>query len=242
MRATVECCRDDKDISYENLDHYFEKYRKYIELNKVDYDELKCYNNDNLMQYYKLNLAAMNTTKYISHNQRKLIFPLNLPLKFYFCSEVTHINSFKYLDGNKCNIAFSVMQPMYLLEVTLSSAFAGSLSQNGIESLTLINCEKAILEWHKNNAPKKVKLQQKTAFIDTQHVHDFNFILEELIKLYPSKRYHFILKSSSDKLQWIESDFKDLCVNQFLVNLENERVICLRKFKFIRCSEYAKEN
>lgn len=64
IRATIDVCRNDMELTYENVSRHFEAYSKFVQYEDVDMNEVVKYKNEYLMQF----CAEMNT-----HQGRRII-------------------------------------------------------------------------------------------------------------------------------------------------------------------------
>ncbi|GIY15125.1 uncharacterized protein CDAR_561951 [Caerostris darwini] len=229
IRATVDICRNNLELTYDNMVKYFEPYSVAIEYGDITEEDLRLYKNEYLMQYYR-NVSMKSERIYTV--KRGMKFPLRLPLKYYThynSSEVVSINS---LQDNSL-AEFSVRESAYLIDFTV----AGCCAPNGLESIWIEDNHKVLFKWTKeeNNSQLKLKLHKQIAYTSDGDVNlqVFQFIMNDLIKLCFSTTYYLKIKTSNTLLLWPEFRRKNYWDSP--LQIHNDTHKCLKAMTFLPC-------
>ncbi|GBN46961.1 hypothetical protein AVEN_24930-1, partial [Araneus ventricosus] len=233
IRATIDCCRNNMELTYENIVHYFEPYSKVIEYKDVTEDKLLLYDNEFLMQYY---WNVPSTQERIYPTKRQMSFPLQLPLHFfdhYYTGDI--ISTDKVQD--EFFVDFFIIQSVYLIEFTIVCFYRPNESEIGIESLWIENGNKILFKWNRaeRNSKMKLKIQEQIAFTSDEEItfQIFKFVSQDLIKLWNSMAYKLRVKTSNKILLWPEFNSKNVpsCPLQIKSNTHKS----LKTMKFLQC-------
>ncbi|GFR17917.1 uncharacterized protein TNCT_202061 [Trichonephila clavata] len=231
IRATIDNCRNNIELTYENIARSFEPYSKLIEYKDVSEDELRFYKNDYLVQYFQ-NVVIKQERIYPS--KRTMQFPLQLPLKSFVHCNSGEIISFDNLQG-KCDVEFSVKESVYLLEFFITCRYIPNESNCGIDSVWIENGKNLLLRWNNtdDNFKLKLKLHKRIAYMSEGAVEFqvFQFILQDLVRLCCNTTYYLRIKTSNRKLLWPE--FKSKNASDRLLEMHGLTHKCLQNMTFL---------
>ncbi|GFY70815.1 uncharacterized protein TNIN_474001 [Trichonephila inaurata madagascariensis] len=231
IRATIDNCRNNIELTYENIVRNFEPYSKLIEYKDVSEDELKLYENDYLMQYFQ-NVVIKQERIYPS--KRTMQFPLQLPQKFFVHCNTGEIISFGNLQG-KCDVEFSVKESVYLLEFFIVCRYIPNESKCGIDSFWIENDKNLLLRWNNtdDNLKLKLELYKRIAYMSEGAVEFqvFQFVLQDLVRLCCNTTYYLRIKTSNTKLLWAE--FKSKNASNCLLEMHSVTHKCLQNMTFL---------
>ncbi|GIY41096.1 uncharacterized protein CEXT_685531 [Caerostris extrusa] len=233
IRATVDICRNNLELNYDNMVKYFEPYSVVIEYRDITEEDLGMYKNEYLMQYYR-NVSMKRERIYPV--KRGMKFPLKLPLKYYIhynSSEVVSINSLQ----DKSLAEFSVRESAYLIDFTIVGCCVPNESNHGLESMWIEDNHKVLFKWNKedNNSQLKLKLHKQVAYMSDEEVNlqVFQFIMHDLIKLCSTTTYYMKIKTSNTLLLWPEFRSKNNSNSPLQIHTNTHK--CLKAITFLPC-------
>ncbi|GFT74485.1 kelch-like protein 40a [Nephila pilipes] len=233
IRATIDNCRNNRELTYENIARNFEPYSTLIEYKDVSEDELRLYKNDYLLQYFR-DLVIKQERIYPS--KRFMKFPLQLPKNLFVHYNTGEIISVGNLEGTY-NVEFSMKESVYLLEFSIVCIYISNESESGIDSVWIENDKNCLFRWNntETNLKLKLKLHKKTAYMSDGRLHFqvFQFILQDLVKLDYSTTYYLRIKTSNTDLPWPE--FKSKSTSNCLFETHSITHKCLRNMTFLPC-------
>lgn len=235
IRATIDVCRNDIELTCENVSKHFEAYSKFVQYEDVDMNEVVKYKNEYLMQY----CAELNSQgRRIYPAKRGMRFPLKLPSRFYVGYSSGEIVSIRGLTSKAC-IGFEIKETAYLIEFRMACCYKDKVSYRGIKNLALFENGNLMLTWNieenNNNSKLGLKVSERMAYTVHGDVpfQEFRFVLEDLVKLCRNKTYIIEIQSISSDLIW--PAFKNKFASNSAITIKTSTYQCLTQMKLLPC-------
>lgn len=230
MRATIDCCRADESVTYENIFKYFEPYSVCIQFRYVNERKLRSFNNEKILRCYKWVMDTVQPAPVI-FKERAFRYPEKLTRNFFDRYLATDIKSFIQFFDKSHFVHFSVKESMFIIQMKLTYAFNGKRSLQPLKQLLLKVGDQILVQ------EKYPSLSYQESIAKTcggaVPAHDLLYNLKDAVKLHSGKQYILVIEPFHPQYLWPVVNVRG---QSHLLEFHSDYMTCLTGVTFVKTS------